>query len=591
MTAARDKSPGPFPGHRLRTRLRRTLAMAGLLMAFAAVGPAYATAAGTVVYFDNTLFGGATRDVTFNAGAGDTNNLRLTGSDAQITITDTGANVTLDPGSDPGCNQVNPSTVTCAGPGFSPVQVFLGNGNDSFQNDAAVPTSVHGEDGLDTLAGGPLNDSLNGSTQGGLIGVEDDPDIIDGRDGDDVLFGGSGDRDADTVDGGPGDDRFALDPNDGNDVLRGGPGVDHVRGFSAGPMPGQIFSLGDGLPNDGFAGNNPPQTANLIDIEDATTGEARDTVTGTSGPNLLITFDENDLIDGLAGADTIDAGTHDDLIESRDGYRDRIRCGPGTDTARADQLDVLSGCESTSRSFVAPVGTPPGTHGPDPAPRPPTLAGCPGGRNVMVLTPAGEVRNGTAAPDLIFAGEGNDVIDALAGDDCVALAGGDDRGQGGAGSDLLLGGPGDDVVSGSVGNDRLSGDAGRDQLIGESGNDVMAGGTGLDTLLGGLGDDRLSGDSSGDRVSGSRGRDRVRGGSGNDVLSGGSSPDSVSGDAGNDRINGNSSRDTLNGGSGNDRISARDRQRDRISCGAGRDRVTADRIDRVARDCERVSRR
>jgi Ca2+-binding RTX toxin-like protein len=566
--------------------------MAGLLTAFLAVGPASATAAGTVVYFDNTLFGGATRDVTFNAGAGDTNNVRLTGNDAQITITDTGANVSLDPISDPGCNQVNPSTITCAGPGFSPIQVFLGNGNDSFQNDAAVPTSVHGEDGLDMLTGGPLNDLLNGSTQGGLIGVEDDADIIDGGAGDDTLFGGSGDLDADAVEGGPGDDRFALDPNDGNDTLRGGPGIDHVRGFSAGPFAGQLFSLGDGLPNDGFAGSNPPQTANLIDIEDATTGEARDTVTGTSGPNILVTFDENDTIDGLQGADTIDAGTHDDLIESRDGYRDRIRCGPGTDTARADQLDVLSGCENTTRSFVAPVGTGPITHGPDPPPpAPPTLAGCPPNKNVMVLTAASEVRNGTAAPDLIFAGEGNDVIDALAGDDCVDLAGGNDRGQGGAGDDFLLGGPGDDVVSGSVGNDRVSGDAGRDRVTGASGNDVVAGGTGADNLLGGLGDDRLSGDASGDRMSGSRGRDRVRGGSGNDVLSGGSSPDSVSGEAGNDRINGNSSRDSLSGGSGNDRISARDRQRDRISCGPGTDRVSADPADRVARDCERVSRR
>jgi hypothetical protein len=47
----------------------------------------------------------------------------------------------------------------------------------------------------------------------------------------------------------------------------------------------------------------------------------------------------------------------------------------------------------------------------------------------------------------------------------------------------------------------------------------------------------------------------------------------------------------VSGGSGRDTISARDRTRDRINCGSGRDRVTADRIDRVSRNCERVRRR
>jgi hypothetical protein len=47
----------------------------------------------------------------------------------------------------------------------------------------------------------------------------------------------------------------------------------------------------------------------------------------------------------------------------------------------------------------------------------------------------------------------------------------------------------------------------------------------------------------------------------------------------------------IRGSSGNDRISARDRARDNVNCGSGRDRVTADRIDKVAANCERVSRR
>jgi hypothetical protein len=47
----------------------------------------------------------------------------------------------------------------------------------------------------------------------------------------------------------------------------------------------------------------------------------------------------------------------------------------------------------------------------------------------------------------------------------------------------------------------------------------------------------------------------------------------------------------LFGRAGNDVLSVRDARRDRVVCGAGRDRVVADRLDVVARDCERVTRR
>ncbi|MCA1587134.1 MAG: hypothetical protein LC744_00150 [Chloroflexi bacterium] len=71
------------------------------------------------------------------------------------------------------------------------------------------------------------------------------------------------------------------------------------------------------------------------------------------------------------------------------------------------------------------------------------------------------------------------------------------------------------------------------------------------------------------------------GGSGNDRINGGS---------GNDRLFGGANIDNFSGGSGNDVISARDGRRDTVNCGTGRDRVTADRRDRVSRNCERVRR-
>ena len=123
---------------------------------------------------------------------------------------------------------------------------------------------------------------------------------------------------------------------------------------------------------------------------------------------------------------------------------------------------------------------------------------------------------------------------------------------------------------------------GADVIFGRAGNDVLRGAGGGDCLYGDAGADRLSGDAGADRAFGGQGADRLDGGAGNDRLSGQAGDDVLSGGAGVDRIS---------GGAGADRISARDGRRDTITCGAGRDRVTADRRDRVARDCERVARR
>jgi len=177
----------------------------------------------------------------------------------------------------------------------------------------------------------------------------------------------------------------------------------------------------------------------------------------------------------------------------------------------------------------------------------PAFAGCsPKVGNVLRGTASANTITGTARADRIFAGAGNDRVDGLAGADCIDLGAGSDRAQGGSGDDLAVGGPG---------RDRLSG---------------------------GTGDDRLRGSSGSDRISGAGGRDSIDGGSGNDLMTGG---------PGSDRLAGRGGRDHISAGAGNDRIDARDHRRDRISCGRGRDRVSADRVDRVARDCERVRRR
>ena len=83
----------------------------------------------------------------------------------------------------------------------------------------------------------------------------------------------------------------------------------------------------------------------------------------------------------------------------------------------------------------------------------------------------------------------------------------------------------------------------------------------------------------------------VRGTNHTDVLSGSPRADVICGLDGGDRIRPEAGRDRVYEGPDADVVSVRDRQRDVVSCGSGLDSVTADDMDRVAADCERVERR
>jgi len=203
---------------------------------------------------------------------------------------------------------------------------------------------------------------------------------------------------------------------------------------------------------------------------------------------------------------------------------------------------------------LAPLGPPAFERVADPAPGP--VAGQPafsGGR-VIFGTGRGPLAYVTREAETT---EPGDTVVKLPPAACaVELKGtrGRDRLRGTRAGDRILGGAGDDILHGNGGSDCLYGQDGRDVLFGGSGDDLLEGGDGADVLVGG------------------RGRDQLNGGDGDDLLRGG---------PGSDR---------LDGGRGDDRILAADGRRDVIACGKGRDRVTADRVDRVQRSCERVTR-
>ena len=179
---------------------------------------------------------------------------------------------------------------------------------------------------------------------------------------------------------------------------------------------------------------------------------------------------------------------------------------------------------------------------------------------------------GTQFGDRLTGGAGDDLLLGFVGDDCLDGGLGDDQLDGSSGADTLAGGPGGDRITGGTGNDTLTGAEQGDDIAGGSGNDVADGGAGVDTVVGEAGNDRLNGGSGADDLSGGSGRDRLFGGAGADTLDVGSNTNGAT------------------GGAGNDLILAINRRRDAINCGTGVDTVRADRLDRVSRNCERVTR-
>ncbi len=159
---------------------------------------------------------------------------------------------------------------------------------------------------VDRACGNPVlgtrdDELLVGTGFGDLLRGFDGRDLLRGLGGADCLEGGSGN---DVLDGGNGADR--LNGGLGRDRLNGGFGNDRLRG---------------GLRNDRLSG----------------------------GPG-------NDTLEPGPGADAVSGGPGNDTVSARDGVRERIDCGSGSDTARVDRRDRVIKCERVQRvRFVSPA--------------------------------------------------------------------------------------------------------------------------------------------------------------------------------------------------------------------------------------------
>jgi hypothetical protein len=242
--------------------------------------------------------------------------------------------------------------------GDSAANVFHGGAGTDHLVGGAGPDELLGEEGADLLEGGSGVDSLSGQGGDDRLGAGDDGDFVDGGAGDDLLDGGAGD---DIVNG-----------READDVLWGGAGSDRLAG-------------GAGDDTVTYAGVNVPVTVDLdeVDYDDGAEGEgdsvhgaeriiggsAGDTLAGNAAANVIRGGDGNDSIDGGGAADQLFGESGDDVLRSVDGGNDANDCGAGTDTALADAIDTLAGCELPAPvGQQPPIGQPPAEQpGPGPA--------------------------------------------------------------------------------------------------------------------------------------------------------------------------------------------------------------------------------
>ena len=490
--------------------------------------------------------------------------------------------------------------------------------------DLAVGTITDGFGDTDTimnvegLAGGDLDDTLSGDTGDNILRPGGGDDMIDGRDGIDLVLyntqdagvtvnlamgtaddgeGGTdmlsnienaegsvfadqltGDGGAnlllgrsggDTLNGGGGDD--VLDGGAGHDDLNGGDGVDTVD-YSVDPGAVTV-NLGAGGALDGGG-----HMDSLTSIEAAIGSRFADNLIGGDTANTL---------EGRDGADIIIGGAGDDIL----------RGGLGADNlAGGDGMDIASYVDSTVRVVVNltsgyRIG---GEAAGD------TYNSIEGLRGSAL----NDTLVGTADANMLMGDEGRDTLRGEAGDDVLEGGAGFDRLMGGAGFDIasytesaarvvinlgsgfrtggdasgdtfnsiegLEGSALNDILVGTGATNRLFGRDGRDTLRGEGGDDTLEGGVGFDTLMGGAGTDIASyADSAarvvinlgtGFRTGGDAAGDRyfdiegLEGSAHNDILVGTATANQLLGRDGGDTLRGEGGDDILEGGAGSDAL-------------------------------------
>lgn len=309
----------------------------------------------------------------YSAAPGEANRLTLSqgtpvGAVRRIIVRDSGAPVTAKDG----CTATGPGEAVCrmpVGTFGNVIDAGLGDRDDSAdaRSVRSAKPGLEGGTGSDRLTGSRsrpsvlFGDTIAGLPAGGsdvlvggrrndfLLGGPAD-DMLDGRGGRDEasyfdetsrvfasLVRGRAEAPAHTdslksiesLEGGDGGDRLVgdrrantLTGEGGKDELLGNAGDDRLVGGAG----GNLFT-GGGLEDDTMIG-----------------GLGDDVLFGERGRDRMFGGRGRDRLAAGRGRDEVFAGPGNDRINSRDGRRDRVRCGVGSDVVRSDVLDVLFGC-------------------------------------------------------------------------------------------------------------------------------------------------------------------------------------------------------------------------------------------------------
>lgn len=301
---------------------------------------------------------------------------------------------------------------------------MAGSGDDDSMESGGGDDSIDTLGGNDTARGGQGNDLISGGAGEDFLYGESDDDTINGGDDNDTIYGGSG---FDLVVGGAGDD--TLFGNSGDDLFVGGGGFDTIDGgigWDSIDYSDQTASIEISLNSGSYAnvfvgGVLEDQIRNIERI-----------IAGT-GDDVLIGDDDNNVLEGGGGADTMSGGIGHDSY-TLDDIGDLV----------IELLDEGSDSIQTWLTYALPD-------------------------HVERL----ELAEGAGAID----GTGNALDNILVGNTDENVL------TGGGGNDTLYAGDGDDILDGGAGADTFFGEAGADTFVIAAG----MGGERIGDFTGGLG--------------------------------------------------------------------------------------------------------
>ncbi len=359
-----------------------------------------------------------------------------------------------------------------------------------------------------------------GTTAVNSITGSDDNDIIYGSDGDDTLLGRYG---QDRLYGGAGND--TLVGSYGVDVLDGGAG-NNWADFSD-SFAGVVVNLTSAVQNAGTSIANAAYGDTLINLQNVYGSQANDSITGDANDNIL---------DGLTGADTLNGGAGKDTAEyTYSASAVTVNLTTNVNSGGDAQGDVLSNIEN------------------------------------LIGSNFNDTLTGTSANNTIEGGAGADTINGGAGIDTASYAGstagitvnltlttmqsgGDAQGDMLSGIEHIIGSSFNDTLTALAAGSTLDGGVGSDTLNGGAGNDTLIGGAGADTMNGSGSVDTISyaSSSAGINVNLALTTAQSGGDAQGDILS---SIENLIGSAFDDALAGSSAANTINGGARNDTIS------------------------------------